>query len=52
MGALLEGSVSRTTPWDRVVFEDARIRSSLADLRGIVAAGGKPSFHYPNYSSY
>ncbi|KAG9095237.1 hypothetical protein FS749_010827 [Ceratobasidium sp. UAMH 11750] len=39
MGALLEGNVSRTTPWDRVVFEDARIRWSLADLRGVVTAG-------------
>ncbi|KAB5594422.1 hypothetical protein CTheo_2199 [Ceratobasidium theobromae] len=39
MGALLEGSLSRTTPWDRVVFEDARIKWSLADLRAVVTAG-------------
>ncbi|QRW14801.1 AMP binding enzyme [Ceratobasidium sp. AG-Ba] len=39
MGALLEGSISRTTPWDRVVFDDARIRWSLADLKGVVTAG-------------
>lgn len=40
MGALLEGSLSRTTPWDRVVFEDARVKWSLADLRAVVTAGG------------
>ncbi|KAG8748032.1 hypothetical protein FRC10_009784 [Ceratobasidium sp. 414] len=39
MGALLEGNISRTTPWDRVVFDDARVRWSLADLRGAVTAG-------------
>lgn len=40
MGALLEGSISRTTPWDRVVFEDARTKCDLADLRNVVTAGG------------
>ncbi|QRW27276.1 AMP binding enzyme [Rhizoctonia solani] len=39
MGALLEGSLSRTTPWDRVVFEDARVKWSLSDLRSVVTAG-------------
>jgi len=39
MGALLEGSISRTTPWDRVVFEDARTKCDLADLRNVVTAG-------------
>ncbi|KAF8602669.1 hypothetical protein BDV93DRAFT_581299 [Ceratobasidium sp. AG-I] len=39
MGALLEGNVSRATPWDRVVFEDARIKCDLADLRNVVIAG-------------
>ncbi|CAE6528586.1 unnamed protein product [Rhizoctonia solani] len=39
MGALLEGSLSRTTPWDRVVFEEARVKWSLSDLRSVVTAG-------------
>ncbi|KAG8687443.1 hypothetical protein FRC09_013485 [Ceratobasidium sp. 395] len=39
MGALLEGSISRATPWDRVVFEEARSHWSVADLRGVVTAG-------------
>ncbi|KAJ1310303.1 hypothetical protein OPQ81_007043 [Rhizoctonia solani] len=39
MGALLEGSVSRTTPWDRVVFEEARTKWGLSDLRSVVTAG-------------
>ncbi|EUC67152.1 acetyl-CoA synthetase [Rhizoctonia solani AG-3 Rhs1AP] len=39
MGALLEGSLNRTTPWDRVVFEEARAKWSLSDLRSVVTAG-------------
>ncbi|KAG9125035.1 hypothetical protein FRC07_009233 [Ceratobasidium sp. 392] len=51
MGALLEGNISRTTPWDRVVFEDARVNCSLADLRGVVTAGGKWIISYFNRTS-
>lgn len=39
MAALLEGNLSRTTPWDRVVFEEARVKLSLSDLRSVVTAG-------------